>query len=177
MRRYAQETTVPVEKSKGEIESILARYGADNFISGWDRQRAVIGFTARNRTIRFQLELPDRESKEFCEQTHPRWGTSKPRSPDVAYRLWQQACRQRWRALALVIKAKLEAVESGITTFEDEFLAFTVLPDGQTVGQWAQPQLDRLKATGLMPRALLAPRSPPQPDGETTIEHREGGDW
>ena len=33
----------------------------------------------------------------------------------------------------LVIKAKLEAVEAGVTTFEQEFLANMVLPDKTTV--------------------------------------------
>jgi hypothetical protein len=47
----------------------------------------------------------------------------------------------RWRCLALVIKAKLEAVESGITTFEDEFLAHIMMPDGQTVGQHVRPNI------------------------------------
>ena len=42
-------------------------------------------------------------------------------------------CRQRWRALNLAIKAKLEAVESGIVTFDQEFLAHIVGPSGQTV--------------------------------------------
>ena len=43
---------------------------------------------------------------------------------------WEQVCRQRWRALLLIIRAKLEAVASGITTLENEFLANIVLPDG-----------------------------------------------
>jgi hypothetical protein len=62
--------------------------------------------------------------------------------------MWEQACRQRWRALNLVVKAKLEAVESGIATFEDEFLAYTMLPGGATVGQWLTPQLDEVYRRG-----------------------------
>ena len=55
---------------------------------------------------------------------------------------WEQACRQRCRALLLIIRAKLEAVESGITTLESEFLANIVLTDGGAVGQWLAPQVD-----------------------------------
>ena len=51
----------------------------------------------------------------------------------------EEACRQRCRALLLIIRAKLEAVESGITTLEIEFLANILLPDGGTVGQWLSP--------------------------------------
>ncbi|WP_198651245.1 hypothetical protein [Salinicola sp. CPA57] len=70
---------------------------------------------------------------------------------------WEQACRQRWRALALVIKAKLEAVESGITMFEEEFLAHIVLPNGGTVGGWMLPQIKKSYDSGSMPPLLAKP--------------------
>ncbi len=60
------------------------------------------------------------------------------------------------------MKAKLEAVEAGISSFEDEFLSATLLPDGSTVGDWARPQLEAAYTRGLMPGRLLAlpePRS------------------
>ena len=74
---------------------------------------------------------------------------------------WEQACRKRWRALLLIIRAKLEAVESGITTLESEFLANIVLPDGGTVGQWLAPQIDAAYATV---------RLPPMPGPSVTLE-------
>jgi hypothetical protein len=55
----------------------------------------------------------------------------------------------------LVIKAKLEAVETGITSFESEFLAHILLPDGSTFGQWAAPELERVYLSGKMPQKLL----------------------
>jgi hypothetical protein len=64
---------------------------------------------------------------------------------------YEKATRQRWRALALVIKAKLEAVESGITIFEDEFLAHIVLPDGSTAGDWMRPQIAKAYDKNKMP--------------------------
>ena len=67
---------------------------------------------------------------------------------------YDQACRQRWRALLLVIKAKLEAVTAGISTIETEFLANIVLPDNTIcVGEWMLPQIDR----GLPNRRDAAP--------------------
>ena len=61
-----------------------------------------------------------------------------------------------WRALRLVIQAKLEAVEAEITTFEEEFLAHIVLPDGQTVAQHVQPRVESMYREGKM-QALLPP--------------------
>ena len=67
-----------------------------------------------------------------------------------------QACRQRWRVLLLVIKAKLEAVTVGIPTIETAFLANIVLPDNTTAGEWMLPQIDRAYRTGEMPPLLPA---------------------
>lgn len=55
---------------------------------------------------------------------------------------WAQACRQKWRALNIVVKAKLEAVESGIAMFE-EFLAYIVLPNGLTVKDVVVPEIKK----------------------------------
>jgi hypothetical protein len=153
--KYAAKTTVPVERSRAEIEATLARYGAEQFMYGWDPTGALIAFViqvspGQKRQVRFQLPLPDRHEKRF---THHSRGW---RTPEAAEREWEQACRQRWRALVLVVKAKLEAVESGIATFEDEFLAYIMLPDGRTVGGWVGPQLEAAydPDKGIMPTSL-----------------------
>lgn len=149
MTRYAAKTDVSSAKSKAEIESTVERYGASQFLSGWDLDgRAVVGFTMEGRQVRFVLQLPDRNSNEFTRSSRG------PRSADIAATHWEQACRQRWRALALVIKAKLEAVESGIAIFEDEFMANIVLPNGRLVGEEIRPAIASAYATGEMPPLL-----------------------
>ncbi len=110
MPRYAERTTVSVDASRAEIERTLARWGADQFVCGWDASRAVIAFRAHGKQVRFILPLPARDDPQFTSYT--RGYRTYQRSATEAERLWEQACRQRWRALALVIKAKLEAVEA-----------------------------------------------------------------
>lgn len=155
MTRYAAKTSVPVERSRAEIEHTLARYGAQQFMYGWDSTGAMIAFVVevapdQKRQVRFHLPLPSRDERRFTHHSRG-WRTA-----EAAQREWEQACRQRWRALALVVKAKLEAVESGIASFEDEFLAYIMLPDGQTVGGWIGPQLDAAydPDRGVMPSGL-----------------------
>lgn len=63
--RYATDTRVSVERSKAEIEAILARYGADQFMYGWEASRAVIGFRYSGKMVRFILALPTPESDAF----------------------------------------------------------------------------------------------------------------
>lgn len=135
MTRYAQATTVSSEKSRAEIEATLRRYGATSFMYGSTPKHAVIAFEAFNRRVKFELPLPNQMDAQFVMTP----GGRKTRTPAQAVAAWEQACRQKWRALALCIKAKLEAVESGITTFEAEFLAHIVLPNGRTVHDEVSP--------------------------------------
>jgi hypothetical protein len=152
--RYAEGTEVPVEKSRAEIETILARYGADQFMYGWKDSGVVIAFRASNRHVRFVLPLPDRQAKEFTRIPENQHGGFRAASPEVAYKRYEQACRQRWRALALCIKAKLETVATGISHFEDEFMANIILPNGQTMGDHAKPLIAEAYESGKMPALL-----------------------
>lgn len=53
-----------------------------------------------------------------------------------------------------MIKAKLEAVDAGISTVEEEFLAHVMTPDGSTVHEWLAPQLEHAYASGQMPALM-----------------------
>ena len=152
MSRFAATTEVSVERSRAEIEKLITRYGAQQTAFMNAPGRSMIMFEAEGRRIVFELPLPDIREKEFGQTPTGR----ALRNPDARAQKWEQACRQRWRALALVIKAKLEAVESGITTFEEEFLAHIVMPDGMTVGNHVRPTIAAWYAGGTM-RPLLPP--------------------
>lgn len=158
---YAENTTVPVEKSRAELERILERYGADAFMYGWNEKGAAIRFRANNRHVKFELPLPSKTDPKFT--SYRRGHSTYQRTPEAAQKEWEQACRQRWRALTLVVKAKLEAVETGITIFEDEFLAHIVLPNGQTAGEWMRPQVEEAYTSGLMPTELQLALPPGKP--------------
>lgn len=152
MARFAEGTEVSVEKSRAEIERLIVRYGATSTAFMNAPGRALIMFEAKKRRVVFELPLPDREEKKFLRD-----GRGSARTPEKRFEAWEQACRQRWRALALVIKAKLEAVESGITSFEDEFLAHIMMPDGQTVGAHVKPNIESWYTAGSMVPLLPAP--------------------
>ena len=150
MPRYAESTHVPSDRSRSEIERTLRRYGATAFAYGWQEGAAQLMFEMANRRIRFTLPLPDPDADEFRLTPSGKYERTA-KGQEEAY---EQAVRQRWRALALVIKAKLEAVEAGISTVEDEFLSHVALPAGGTVGEWMKPRLDEVYATGQMPALL-----------------------
>lgn len=154
MSKYASATTVDSFKTRSEIERTLHKYGAEGFQYGWRGERAVISFALNNRHIRFILPLPSIADKSITHQKD-RWGGLVKRSEANTLKAYEQAVRTKWRALFLVIKAKLEAVESGITTLEDEFMAHIVLPGGQTVSDFMAPQIENAYATGAVPQMLM----------------------
>lgn len=149
--KFAATTSVPVHKSRGEIETMLMRYGATAFASGADAGRAMIQFSFHGRLVRFVLALPARDDKRFARD-----GRGAIRSAEKRAACWEQACRSLWRALALVVKAKLEATAAGISTVESEFLPWTVLPNGRTVAEEFEPQVAAMVESGRMPKLLLA---------------------
>lgn len=146
---YAKNTHVSSERSKVEIEQLVVKHGATKFVCGWDGSAAVVIFEMKQRRIRFNLPVLDIADPKYRGQ-----GT-RDRSASQIRLAWEQDTRSRWRALLLVIKAKLESVERGVTSFEEEFLAHLVLPSGDTVGEWAIPLItDAYERGAKMPPLL-----------------------
>lgn len=131
IRRYAEGTKVPISRTKTEIEKLLRKHGAGQFIFGFDDRTGtnVVGFTVMGRQYRLFV-YDDEDDRET---------------------------RRRWRALLLILKAKLEISASGDSTIEKEFLADAVLPSGQTVESWLGPQLKEAYETGTVPGMLALP--------------------
>ena len=149
---YAENTLVPVERSRAEIEKLLQRHKCNRFGTAvdYENHKALVTFTAHNRMIRFEVQLPDPEDRVYQKDRNG-WQLS----PSGIQKRVEQAERSRWRALLLVIKAKLESVESNIASFEEEFMAHIVLPNNQTVGQTVLPQIASIYETGRMPNDRL----------------------
>jgi hypothetical protein len=132
---FAAKTEVSPEKSRVEIERTLTRYGASHFGYASMPGQAVVMFQAHDRSLKFSLPLPGKTHSQTQAQH-------------------EQMIRSRWRALALAIKAKLECVESKISTFEEEFLSNIVLPNGQTMGERYIPEIALAYESKKMPPLL-----------------------
>jgi len=147
--RYAAGTDVPTDRSIAEVRRILRNYGATGFVFAEDETRAVIGFVVHDRQVRFVLPMPDPKDREFT-----RTPTGRSRTAVAAKAEYEAAVRQVYRVFVVVIKAKLAAVESDLISFEDEFLAFLVLPGGQTVGDVTRAGIAEAYATKQVPALL-----------------------
>lgn len=153
---YAASTSVPIERTRANIEDLVQEKGATQFMSAFDHEhgQAIIGWTMAGRMVRLQIPLPRPDEKRFVyRKTRHGWAYT-PMPKERQRVLWEQACRSRWRAILLIMVAKFEAVEAGISDYEREFLADTVMADGKTVGTWLRPQLETMYSNGRMPALL-----------------------
>lgn len=146
---YASNTSVSVEKSRYEIEVMCKKkLGATRFASGWSPKGAALAFEAKGRHVKFILPLPVIEDFKTTQ-------TGRERNSTKLEKQHEQALRSRWRSLALTIKAKIEAIESGISDFDAEFLSFIVMPGGETVGEIVGPKIIEAYKSGVAPPLML----------------------
>jgi hypothetical protein len=133
MSEYAEGTTVSVINSRMEVEKIILKYAGQSaaYSYGQMEGQAAVSLVAHGRRVRFTVPIPTlEEAKKGAMRKRDYYEVKDiPRRQEWV----DQESRRRWRCLVLAIKAKLEVVESGIATFEEEFLAHIVNPAGQTV--------------------------------------------
>lgn len=148
-KRFAEGTRVPIETTRMELERVLRAYGADAVVIGWDGPTSTIAFRIQGRHVKYTIERPGRS--ESVVSAYP---SGKPRPAHAIPEAIAAEHRRRWRALLLIVKAKLELVAGGDSDFEDEFLSRLMLPDGTTVREWLVPQIDQAYETGRMPALM-----------------------
>lgn len=155
---FAEGTSVPVSRTRAEIEALAEKYGATMFASGWVEEKATISFAARGRLVRFTLAMP---TKAEAEKKTPRGRRGWVASTTKRQAWTDGETRRRWRCLLLSIKAKLEAVETGIATFDEEFLAYVVTARDMTIYEVIKSQPNGMKL--LEARADAAAEYSPPP--------------
>lgn len=161
-RKYAQGTNVSIRQSLAELEDLVERFSGDEpteFAYGTTGNVSTVQFGIRGRRVRLSIRLPDLESFRSYTRSNQHASWADKRTDAQVRALWDQETRRLWRSLVDVVKAKLVAIDDGITTLEAEFLSGLVLPSGETVGERMAPDLEATLRTGELP--LLMPGLPP----------------
>lgn len=127
---YVRGASTSSADSRAEIVGLLSSHGASGVRCISEQRRTAIVFSSGDRQFRFLLTGPVGSTDETDDQGR------------------EKAARRRWHTLALLIKAKLEAVSADIVTFEEEFLAYTLLPNGRTVYENTQHAITRAYTGG-----------------------------
>jgi len=157
VRRFAEDTAVPISRSRGEIDQLLREWGATGlqWTDEYDRDLVSLRFVwphEGNRYMaRFSIKLPSRN--DFEGQAIDK--RSQTVSEAKLERLMRGRGRQEHRVLLLWLKAALNAVDAGIVKAQEVFLPFLEGKDGRTVAEVAVPQLTKLLA-GSASRMLTA---------------------
>ncbi|HET9613733.1 MAG TPA: hypothetical protein VFP22_02880 [Candidatus Limnocylindrales bacterium] len=122
IRRYAEGTKVAVESSQGELAGILTKHGVKK--QGWMREedKDTLFFELGGCQYRLDIKKPTMADVRKLY----------PNAYDYAAKL-DAEWRRRWRANVLLLKAKLEFIEGGDTTLDQELLPYRVLKDGRTL--------------------------------------------
>lgn len=154
---YAENTTVQVEKSLSEIVALIKKAGGARIAQMEDIDALAVQFFLSDRMLRFRVPVPTADDI-------PKNNDGNNRFIEVSLEVRQRKAdairRQRARALLLVIKAKLESVESGVETFDEAFLPNIVMSDGYTVWERIGEPLALEYQTGKpMPFLLEGPKS------------------
>lgn len=124
---YAEDTTVPFDKSISQLVRLIKDSKADSVAQFEGENDFAVQFMLAERLIRFRLPLPVLDDMPLYTAQRHRFTEAQRRNK------LEQAKKSKARALLLVVKAKLESVESGIETTEQAFLANVVMADGFTV--------------------------------------------
>lgn len=161
MARFAEATDVSIERTRLELERLLAAYKARATAVFNSGEEAAVAFEMQDRRVLFRLRMPDPKSRELTHSKPAKHNPSRPLSPGAARARYDQACMRKWRALLMAIKAKLVAVDEGIETFEDAFMAHVVMPDGRTVGEHVRPRIESAYKEGKMQPLLPGPGGSP----------------
>jgi hypothetical protein len=133
-----ESTNVPVEKSQGEIRKLLAKHGCGRFAFGEERDEmgqrwAAVSFTFNAHAVRMRVPLKlvdEREVKAKAQRAH------RKTADEIRDEMYEQEEKRIWRVLSWNLKARMVAVEEGVETFEEAFLAHLLDPTtGRTIYQ------------------------------------------
>jgi hypothetical protein len=130
VRQYAQDTKVSPMQSLMQIQAALKKAGASQFmiISDDDHGYEGVAFKRAGISYHMKVGVPDEKRRAAL-----------------------------LRALLLIVKAKIVAVDSGVRTFEEEFLNDILMADNRTMGQHATEDLRMSLETGQLLKSLPMP--------------------
>jgi hypothetical protein len=161
MRIFAEDTSVPISRTRVAIDDLLRDWGCVklSWADEYDERRAQLQFVWNHEgsqyLARFTLALPKvaEVKKELKAASRNRWRDPSDRQVADAV---AQGERSAYRVLLLWLKGALNAVQAGIVTAEAVFLPWLVGTDGRTVADVMVPRMQELlrgSAERLLPPA------------------------
>lgn len=154
-RRFAEDTRVPVAKSRSEIDGLLRGWGAAGvqWTDDWETSVVTLRFRwphgSKTFAARMTIKLPSAKDLEPLAVDNRSGGISE-RKLD---KLLADRGKREHRLLLLLIKSTLNAVDAGVISDVEAFLPYLEGKDGRTVGEVGRERLGLL-ATGSAAKLL-----------------------
>jgi len=132
------EDAVSGERSLGEIQKILQRFGCQSFGSMMDfeNKKLIVQFKYRDMPITVEASSAGYAAAWLKE--HPWSSRTRKTRQQHEQRAHEKATVAVYSILRDWIKGQVTAIECGILSFEGAFLGQILLPSGKTVLQHAQ---------------------------------------
>lgn len=120
-------TKVPVSRTVGEIQTLLAQAGADRIMIEYEQGNAKgVSFLLKTPGGDLAFRLPSRPKGVYSVMV------DDPKVPQKL-KTWEQASRVAWRNIKKWVEAQLAFIEADQATLPELFLPFGITTDGGTV--------------------------------------------
>lgn len=103
---------------------MLVRYGADHFSFSESRDMAEVGFVFGALAVRMRVPIKpmtDEAAVAYARKTRSSQAKALQERPE-------REARRVWRVLFWLLKTRMEAIEAGVETFQEAFLAHLLDP-------------------------------------------------
>lgn len=128
MTLYMETTKIEAHKTIGQIQGVLAGYGASAILVEYeDREPSGISFRVRVSSQDIPFRLPCRWEAVHKSLTSKRTRVKKPGEVEI------QAKRIAWRQILRWVLAQMALVETEMVTVEEIFLPYAQMKDGKTL--------------------------------------------
>lgn len=125
-------TSIPVERTLGEIHKCLAGQGAQEILTGYDGGLPVsVAFSVvlLSQPLRFRLPADWRPILVLLQ---------RDRKVPRRLKTKEQAIRVSWRIIKDWVEAQMALIATKMVTIDQVFLPYALAPDGRTMYDHAQ---------------------------------------
>lgn len=128
------------DKALGDIQKLLRQFGCKKFGSfiDEDEQILTVQFVHRGKTVSIPASM--RGYAAAWLQAHPYTSRMKKTKVEHERQALEKASVAVYSVVRDWVKANVTLVETGIMSFEGAFLGQILLPNGQTILDYAQRQ-------------------------------------
>lgn len=147
MSRYANNTSVTVDRSMIQVRQVIIKGGGDGVAIAETVEGAAVRFIFDKKAYKFVIKYPLRSQEDIAYS-----GNGRSRTKSQVDSAIENEKKRLWRAMWLYIKAAIEAHNNHLIDLNKSLMSHMLLPSGKTVYEKVYKNLDQLDVS---PQILL----------------------